>query len=97
MLKVIEKVQDDIARGIVSCYTPASINLKNFNPRNLSSLTVSFGVPITNKKSKTDGLYFAPECIRGESSTSKSVAFSVGVIWDELLHYKKFFNNVSDL
>jgi hypothetical protein len=97
MVKVVEKFQDDISRGIINCYVPSSITLKKFDPNNLNELTVTFGLPITNKKSTTDALYLAPEVINGEKTTPKSVAFSIAVIWDELIHDMKFFPTVAEV
>lgn len=86
MIKIIERIEEEANRGIVNCYTPSNIYLSNFNPSNIDSLVVRFGAPITNKKGKYDGLYIAPEVQRGEVINIKSVVFSLGVIWDELIH-----------
>lgn len=58
---------------------------------------VRFGAPITNRKSKTDGLYLAPEVLRGEGASLKSVAFTLAVIWDELIHYELYYKTVADI
>jgi hypothetical protein len=97
VLKVMEKAEDDASRGIVNCYNPNNIFLKNLNSRNLSTFSVSFGAPITNKRSRIDGLYLAPEVIKGENMTIKSILFSLAIIWDELLHYSNFYKNISEI
>lgn len=56
-----------------------------------------FGAPITNKKSKYDGLYIAPEMHRGEVITIKSVVFCLGVIWDELIHSEIYYKTIPDI
>lgn len=65
MIKVIERIQEEADKGIINSYSPSNIFLTNFNPNNLDALNVRFGAPITNRKSKTDGLYLAPEVLRG--------------------------------
>lgn len=60
MIKVIEKILEEYEKDITNSYTPSNIYFSNFNPKNLDALIVRFGAPITNKKSKTDGLYLAP-------------------------------------
>jgi hypothetical protein len=69
--------------------------LSAFNTKNLDKLIIKFGAPILNKKNKTDGLYLAPEVLAGENATKKSIVFSVGVIWDELIHGETFFKSIS--
>lgn len=97
MIKVIEKIQEEADKGIVNSYSPNNIYFTNFNPNNLDSLIVRFGAPITNRKSKTDGLYLAPEVLRGEGTNLKSVVFSLAVIWDELIHYEIYYKKVEDI
>lgn len=97
MIKVIEKIQEEADKGIVNSYSPSNIYLSNFNPNNLDSLIVRFGAPITNRKSKTDGLYLSPEVLRGEGTTLKSVVFTLAVIWDELIHYEIYYKTVADI
>lgn len=63
----------------------------------MDGLVVRFGAPITNRKSKTDGLYLSPEVLKGESATLKSVVFSLAVIWDELIHYEIYYKTVADI
>ena len=60
MIKVIEKIQEEADKGIINSYTPSNIFLSSFNPSNLDSLIVRFGAPITNRKSKNDGVYLSP-------------------------------------
>jgi hypothetical protein len=97
MLKVIEKVEEEANRGVIHCYNPSNIFLKNLNPRNLNALSVTFGVPITIKKSKVDGLYLAPEVLKGDEITLKSIVFSLAVIWDELFHGSNYYKTVSEI
>ena len=97
MIKIIERIEEEANRGIVNCYTPSNIYLSNFNPNNLDALVVRFGSPITNKKSKYDGLYLPPEIHRGEAINSRSVVFCLGVIWDELIHSEIYYKTISDI
>ena len=97
MIKVIEKIQEEAEKGMLNSYSPSNIFLSNFNPNNIDALIVRFGAPITNKKSKTDGLYLAPEIHRGEGTTIKSVVFTLAVIWDELIHYEIYFKSNGDV
>ena len=78
-------------------YNPSNIYLVNFNPDNLDNLIVRFGAPITNRMSKTDGLYLAPEIHRGEGTSLKSVVFTLAVIWDELIHYEIYFKSNAEV
>lgn len=97
MIKIIEKIQEEADKGIINSYNPANIYLSNFNPSNLDSLIVRFGAPITNRKSKTDGLYLAPEVLKGEGTNLKSVVFTLAVIWDELIHYDIYYKTVDEI
>ena len=97
MIKVIEKIQEEADRGMLNSYSPNNIFLSKFDPNNIDALTVKFGAPITNKKSKTDGLYLAPEIHRGEGTSLKSVVFTLAVIWDELIHYEIYFKSNTDI
>ncbi len=63
----------------------------------MDSLIVRFGAPITNKKIKADSLYLAPEILRGEGTTMKSVVFTLAVIWDELIHYEIYYKTTADI
>lgn len=81
----------------MNSYSPNNIYFSNFNPKNLDNLIVRFGAPITNKKSKTDGLYLAPEVHRGEGHSLKSIVFTLGVIWDEMIHYEIYFKTIADI
>ena len=56
-----------------------------------------FGSPITNRNSKTDGIYLAPEILRGENTNLKSVVFTLAVIWDELIHYEIYFKTIEEV
>lgn len=60
-------------------------------------MVVRFGAPITNRKSKTDGLYLAPQVLRGEGTTLKSVVFTLAIIWDELIHYENYYKTTADI
>jgi len=60
MIKVIEKVEEEMENGIFNSYTPNSIYLSNFNVRRLDRLIVKFGAPITNKNNKHELVYLAP-------------------------------------
>lgn len=97
MIKVIEKIQEEAEKDMINSYSPNNIFLSNFNPNNIESLVVRFGAPITNKKSKTDALYLAPEIHRGEGTSLKSVVFTLAVIWDELIHYEIYFKTSSEV
>ncbi len=97
MIKVLEKIKEEAEKGIINSYNPSNIYLSNFHINNIDSLLVRFGAPITNKKSKTDGLYLAPEVLRGEGATLKSVVFTLAVIWDELIHYEIYYKTVADI
>ena len=82
MIKVIEKTLEECENGLFNSYTPDNIFFSNFNPKNLDSLVVKFGAPITNPKSHVDGLYLAPEIHQENPADIKSVVFTLGVIWD---------------
>lgn len=86
MIKIIERIEEEESRGIINCYTPSNIHLSNFNPNNIDGLIVRFGTPITNKKSKNDGLYISPEVHQGGPINMKAVVFCLAVVWDELIH-----------
>lgn len=88
---------EESEKGILNSYAPNNIFFSNFNPNNLESLKVGFGAPITNKKSKIDGLYLAPEIHQGQSTTLKSMVFTLGVIWDEMIHYEIYFKSISEI
>lgn len=97
MIKVIEKIQEEADKGIINSYSPSNIFLSNFNPSNLDSLIVRFGAAITNRKSKTDGLYLSPEVLKGEGTNLKSVVFTLAVIWDELIHYDIYYKTTDEI
>jgi hypothetical protein len=97
MIKIIERIQEEADRGIINCYTPSNIYLSSFNPNNLDALVVRFGAPITNKKSKYDGLYLPPEVHKGEGISIRSVVFCLGVIWDELIHFEIYYKTIADI
>jgi hypothetical protein len=63
----------------------------------MDKLTVKFGAQITNRNSKTDGVYLSPEVLAGASSTRKSIVFCLGVILDELIHGSPFFKSIEDI
>jgi hypothetical protein len=60
MIKIIDKVDEDQKKGIINCYNPTNVYIKNFNQNNLNAMIVNFGVPITNENNKNDGLYMPP-------------------------------------
>lgn len=97
MIKVIERIMEEAEKGMLNSYSPNNIFLSNFNPNNIDSLIVRFGAPITNRKSKNDGLYLAPEIHRGEATSLKSVVFTLAVIWDELIHYEIYFKSNEEI
>ncbi len=97
MIKVIEKVEEEAEKGIYNSYTPNNIYLSNFNTKHLDKLTVKFGAQITNRNSKTEGIYLSPEILAGASSTRKSIVFCLGVILDELIHGTTFFRTTEDI
>lgn len=97
MIKIIEKTIEEYEKGIINSYTPSNIYFSNFNPKNLDSLVIKFGAPITNRKSKVDGLYLAPEIHQGKPHSLKSIVFSLAVFWDEMIHYELYYTKVNEI
>jgi hypothetical protein len=97
MTKIIDKVDEDQKKGIINVYNPTNIYLKNFNQNNLNAMIINFGVPITNKKNKNDGLYLSPEFLNGQGHSTKSLVFWLGVLWDELVHYQPFYLSMDNI
>ena len=60
MIKVIEKIEEEVERGIFNSYTPNNIFISNFDTKNLEKLVIKFGAQITNMNNKSDGLYLSP-------------------------------------
>lgn len=88
---------EESKKNIYNSYAPNQIVLSNFNPSNLDALQVTLKTPITNKMSKIDGLYLAPEIHQGKPSSLKSMVFTLGVIWDEMIHYDIYFKTINEI
>ena len=56
-----------------------------------------FGAPITNRNHKYDRLFLAPEVHKGDGIRMKSVIFSLGVIWDLLIHEEIYYKTVGEI
>jgi len=98
VLMVVDKlIAEQDNTGIPHSYNPVNITFSNFNPRNLAAAVVKLLAPITNRKSKVDGIFLAPEVLRGEGENKKSVVFTMGIIWDELIHYENYFKSIADI
>ena len=97
MLKVIDAFQEENDKEVFNCYSPTNIYIKNFSVSNLDSMFIKFGAPILNRKNRKDGCYIAPEVHGGQAITSKGIVFSLGVIWDELIHRELFFGSIAEV
>jgi hypothetical protein len=97
MIKVIEKLEQEVEMGRFSSYSPSNIMIGNFHVKNLDEITIKLGYPITSKSNKTDGLYLAPEIVAGGAASKKSLVFSLGVILDELIHGSNFFKSTDEI
>lgn len=97
MIKVIEKIEQQVQTGRFNSYSPSNIMISNFNVKNLDEITIKLGYPITNKNHKTEGLYLSPEILAGGVPSKKSIVFSLGVILDELIHGNNFFKSTDEL
>jgi len=97
MLKVIDAFQEENDKEVFNCYSPTNIYVKNFNIANLEAMFIKFGAPILNKKNRKDGCYIAPEVHSGQAISSRSIVFSLGVIWDELIHRALFFSTITEV
>ena len=94
MIKVIEKIEEEVERGIFNSYTPNNIFISNFDTKNLEKLVIKFGAQITNKNNKNDGLYLSPQVLQGGRSSKKSTIFCLGVILDQLIHGSTYFKSM---
>lgn len=92
MYKVILKVQESTKQGHFQNYKPDSITLSNYSARNLSRLEVILRTPVGNLN-----LYMAPELLKGGLPTEESCVFNMGIIWDELLHDRLYFQNEGEI
>ena len=97
MSKILDKLQEETSRGMINSYSPSNIYLSNFNVSNLNNLIVRFGAPITSRLTRNDGIYLAPEIHRGEPVSMKTIVFTMGVIWDEMIHQEAFFKNADEI
>jgi hypothetical protein len=97
IVKIIEKFQEELARGRFMQYTPENIFLTGYSPVSLDQLKIKLGDPIVSKDEEDSQLYMSPEMLRGEASTDKSCVFNVGLIWDELLHGSSYFKTASEI
>jgi hypothetical protein len=97
MLKVIDAFQEENDKEVFNCYSPTNIYIKNFSISNLESMFIKFGAPILNKKNRKDGCYVAPEVHAGQAIHTRSIVFSLGVIWDELIHRELFFSTIAEV
>ena len=98
MIKILQKYEES-KREIMFCYSPANIQLTNFDLSNLDAMTVSFLSPITDKNHKYDRLFLAPEVHKNKGIviTMKAIVFSLGVIWDLLIHEEIYYKTVADI
>lgn len=97
IVRVIEKIQEEIARGRFMLYTPENIFLTGYSPNSLDQLKIKLGDPILSRDDEESQVYMSPEALRGEQNTDKSCVFNIGVIWDELLHNSPYFKTPSEI
>jgi hypothetical protein len=69
MIKVIEKLEQEVEMGRFSSYSSNNIMIGNFNIKNLDDITIKLGHPITSKSNKADELYLAPEILAGGAAS----------------------------
>lgn len=55
-------------------------------------MVIRFGSPVT-RRNQNQLVYFAPEVLRGGQNTLKSIVFTLGTIWDEMIHYETYFKS----
>lgn len=57
-------------------------------------MAVQFQVPNLRKDNRVDGCYLAPEILNGAPLSEKAIVFSLGIIWDELIHHSLYFKSL---
>ena len=90
IIKIIEKIQEDISKGRYLMYTPENIHILGYTPEHPDRVRIRLENPI-NPQGEAGRLYLTPEVLAGGTPDEKSCVFNIGLIWDEMLHGERFF------
>ena len=97
MIKMIEKMEIEVAEGVYNSYTPENITLTNFSIHNPDRTKVRLVSEIRAQYSQEEGVYLPPEVLAGNLQVRKSPVFTLGTILDELIHGSTYFKTVADV
>lgn len=96
IVRIIDKLQEDMNRGRYLLYTPETITLIGYTPDHPEQVKIKLGDPI-DRGNAAARVYIPPEVMRGDPANERSSVFNIASIWDELLHSDMYFRSGEDI